>query len=109
MLAFVRRVATETFGSSEYALYRKLLAASGPPGALTGRDNPETLLVNRMASFDRAGVLHAPDAKRAAEHFVALTFLIALDALEKKADAAALDNVLADGVDAFIRAYAPRS
>ena len=43
--------------------------------------------------------------RRAAEHFSALTFLLALDFI---GDDAAVSEVLMDGVAAFVRAYAPR-
>lgn len=108
LLAFVRRVATEAFGSSQYALFRRLLAAAGPAMALTDSDDPATILMDRIKGFHRAGTLDAPDASRATDHLVALTFLLALDSLERTPGGDAVDAILVDGVAAFMRAYAPR-
>lgn len=108
LLTFVRRVATEAFGSSQYALFRRLLAAAGPATAFTRADDPATLLTERMRRFHRAGTLDAPNAGRATEHLVALTFLLALDSLERVPGGDAVDAILVDGVAVFMRAYSPR-
>ena len=107
LLAFARRVATEAFVSSEYAQFRTLVAAAGPARSSTAIKDPAALLADRIAAFARAGTLRAPNASRATDHFVALTFLIALDSLERTPEADELDAILLDGVDAFMRAYAP--
>lgn len=119
LLGFARRVATDAFPSSEYAVLRKLIAAEGarlpvPEQERLG-DAPEKMLAERFGAFARAGRLRAPDPRRAAEHFVALTFLLALDSLGPdswreldRGDIAAIDGILTDGVSAFLRAYAPR-
>jgi len=112
LLGFARRIATRTFPSSEYATFRALTAADNPrpahwPAAAGGAaptvPEPEQLLVERFAEYARAGRLEAPNPHRAAEHFIALTLRLALEA--RPAD---VDAVLVDGVDAFLRAYAPR-
>jgi TetR/AcrR family transcriptional repressor of mexJK operon len=106
LLAFVRRVATETFDSSEYVLYRRLAAAAGSlPTPVVQPDDPIELLVARIAQFGREGVLRVVKPRRATEHFAALTLLVALDALERGDGPAVVDEILVDGVDAFLRAY----
>lgn len=114
LLAFARRIATRSISSSHYAVLRRLAAteASRFPD-LVGRssgDGPERLLAGRLAAYARAGHLRAPDPHRAAEHFVALTFLLALDTVQPgpwaTSDAERVDGILVDGVDAFLRAYA---
>ena len=116
LLAFARRVATATFASSEYRLLRQLTRAGRPirghdPTELD--DLPVTLLTGRFRDLAGRGELRAPDPRRAAQHFVALTFLLALDltraAPEGDLGPAGIDAVLVDGVDAFLRAYHSRT
>lgn len=120
LMAFARRVATQTLFSSPFAVFRRLVVAeagrvparTGPPAPAA---DPEQVLAERFAAYARAGLLDAGDPRRAAEHFSALTFLLALDAAPPGAhvepalvDPAAVDGVLVDGVRAFLRAYVPR-
>jgi TetR/AcrR family transcriptional repressor of mexJK operon len=112
LLPFARRVATVAFHSSEYASFRRLVAPRGAPGGaptptLPDDADPEEHLVARMARFARDGALDAPDARRAAQHFVALTFTMAFETLSTPREAE-IDALLIDGVAAFLRAYAPR-
>lgn len=110
LLSFVRRVATVTFSSSEYVLFRRLLAASGPvrTSVMRSQDDPAILLATRMADFGRSGTLVVPNPRRATDHVVALTLHLAIDALETEdADPSAIDEILIDGIAAFLRAYAP--
>ncbi len=109
LLAFARRVSTVTFGSSHYVLYRKLLAAAGPlQWRLTEElDDPAELLEERITAFGATGALRVPNPRRATGHFVALTLLLALEALDRQQDADAIDELLIDGVEAFLRAYVP--
>ncbi|MFF0227012.1 TetR/AcrR family transcriptional regulator [Streptomyces sp. NPDC004629] len=111
LLAFTRRVATVTFGSSEYVQFRKLLAAAGPlrGSVMQELDDPAELLMERITAFGDTGALHVPNPRRATEHFVALTFLVALEALDRQQDPDVIDELLVDGVEAFLRAYGPRS
>ena len=119
LLGFARRVATDTFSSSGYAVLRKLLLTEGArfpvPGQERPGDAPEKLLAERFGALAREGRIRAPNPRRAAEHFVALTFLLALDSLGPDSwreldpgDVAEIDDILRDGVSAFLRAYAPR-
>lgn len=109
LLAFVRRVATGTFASSEYRLLRQLVLAGR---WVPGRDFPElddlleSLLSERFGDLIREGILRSADPHRAAQHFIALTLLVALDVTRDVPDAAHdVDALLVDGVDAFVRAY----
>ncbi|MGH9059524.1 MAG: TetR/AcrR family transcriptional regulator C-terminal domain-containing protein, partial [Acidimicrobiales bacterium] len=70
------------------------------------QDEPETLLAKRFDELAGQGALTATDTHRAAQHFFALTFLLALDVtLTTPAEAADIDLLLVDGVDVFLRAY----
>ncbi|UJL29325.1 TetR/AcrR family transcriptional regulator [Mycolicibacterium vanbaalenii] len=109
LLAFVRRVATEAFPSSDYADYRHLTTRYAP-----GRRNPRSianapreLFVRRMEAFADEGAIRTERPRRAAQHFVALTFQLALDTLDPTETGAwdAVDEILVDGVDVFIRSY----
>jgi TetR/AcrR family transcriptional repressor of mexJK operon len=105
LLAFTRRVATQTLRSSDYAVV-KMLVESGrsvPEAGPALADEPERLIAARFADLASAGVLRAGRPQRAAEHFAALTFLLALDSPALDADA--VDELFVDGVDAFVRAY----
>jgi TetR/AcrR family transcriptional repressor of mexJK operon len=109
LLAFARRVATDTFSSSDYVLFRRLNAIRTPgrrvPRAV--RNEPKELFAARVARFMEAGVLGGNDPWRVAEHFIALTFLLALDTLDPTVDSDRneLDEILVDGIDAYLRAY----
>lgn len=105
LLAFTRRIATQTLQSSDYAVV-KMLLESGRSVPASGADlarDPEQLIADRFRELADAGVIRAANPRRASEHFTALTFLLALNA--PGLDAAAVDAVFVDGVDAFVRAY----
>jgi len=110
LLAFARRVATDTFPSSDYVLFRTLSNMRTPAQRVRGtaRNAPKEVFVERIARFIDAGVLRPGEPWRVAEHFIALTFLLALDTLDPAVANAwnELDEMLIDGVDAFLRAYA---
>jgi TetR/AcrR family transcriptional repressor of mexJK operon len=110
LLSFVRRVATVTLSSSEYVLFRRLLAASGSirKSVMQSHDDPAVLLATRIAEFGRSGGLIVPNPRRATDHLVALTLHIAIDALETDTTTpTAIDDILVDGINTFLRAYAP--
>ncbi|MBN9109395.1 MAG: TetR/AcrR family transcriptional regulator [Pseudonocardia sp.] len=111
LLAFVRRVATDTFSSSDYVLFRKLGSLKYVGGRVRGtaRNAPKEQVVHRMAQFIEAGMLRPGDPWRTAEHFIALTHLLAMDTLDptEPSSQAELDDILVNGVDAFLRAYSP--
>lgn len=113
LVGFARRVATDTFSSSDYAVVQRLIAAEGArlPGSVRGwlTSAPEDALAERFAALTRDGLLDAPNPRLAADHFVALTFLLALDNVIPGAavDEARVEQAIRDGVPAFLRAYAP--
>jgi TetR/AcrR family transcriptional repressor of mexJK operon len=109
LTAFAMRVVTRAFPSSSYVAHRRL-TSQGPsvprlPEAVD--EQPERLLAERFARLAAAGALRVPDPRRATKHFTALTILLALEALrDTPEDAEAeIPAIIADGVDAFLRAY----
>jgi TetR/AcrR family transcriptional repressor of mexJK operon len=109
LLSFARRVATEAFPSSEYVEFRHLATRGTARRRVPGstRNAPKELFTRRVELFVDEGAIRTDDPRRAAEHFIALTFLLALDTLDPTVTAAwgEVDAILVDGVDAFIRAY----
>ncbi|MFI5957560.1 TetR/AcrR family transcriptional regulator [Cryptosporangium sp. NPDC051539] len=109
LTAFGRRIVDRTFASSDYLAYRRLEAQQRSILRLpeAARDRPERMLERRFAELTADGALHAPDPALAARHFTALTISLALEAVDdQRADAPPpLDRIVADGVDAFLRAY----
>lgn len=114
LLDFSLRIATETFGSVDYlALMRLVTNESVHLPQL--RDSlmtnaPEEAIAARLAEFGRQGALDVPNPRVAADHLVALTFLLAINSLGStiSADDPRLRSILDEGVRAFLRAYAPR-
>ncbi|GAA2349899.1 TetR/AcrR family transcriptional regulator [Saccharopolyspora halophila] len=111
LLAFAERMLTETFRSSIYARFRRLNAQAPPAPRLpeAQRDEPERLLQERFAELVAGGELAATDTYRAVQHFIALTMRLAIEVLDEspagEVDEAELRALIADGVDAFLRAY----
>jgi TetR/AcrR family transcriptional repressor of mexJK operon len=109
LLAFARRVATGTFASSDYVLFRQLTSVGTArrrvPGSM--RNAPKELFVQCMIKLAETGVVPTENPRRAADHFIALTFLLALDTLDPTVRSAwdEVDKILSDGVDTFLRAY----
>ncbi|GHE92884.1 TetR/AcrR family transcriptional regulator [Streptomyces fumanus] len=67
-------------------------------------------LADRIAHFADAGLLDTDDPRLAADHFSALTVLLAYERhpVPATADPEKVRRTMADGVHAFIRAYATR-
>ena len=117
LLGLARRIVTETFSLSAYVVLRKSLISEAARFALPEpqpAETPEEKIAERFAALTRAGRLEAPSPLRAAEHFIALTFLLALDHLGPdswrelgRTEVAEIDPILVDGVSAFLRAYGP--
>ncbi|MGE0214646.1 TetR/AcrR family transcriptional regulator [Mycolicibacterium sp.] len=109
LLSFARRVATETFPSSDYVEFRHLAARGTARRRVPGstRNAPKELFTERITAFAEAGILRTANPRRAAEHYIALTFLLALDTLDPTTSGGwdAIDAILVDGVAAFLRAY----
>ncbi|MGR6922460.1 TetR/AcrR family transcriptional regulator [[Actinomadura] parvosata] len=111
LVAFAMRIATDMLGSAEYATLQRL--AQTESDHLPHRDDqlithaPDEALGERLAALARAGFLTVPDPRLAADHFIALTFGVALNRLGS-ANAAEDDRVrplVVEGVRAFLRAY----
>ncbi|GAB3457735.1 hypothetical protein GCM10027570_40630 [Streptomonospora sediminis] len=113
LMGFALRVATEAFPSSEFVAYRNLNAQGRQAPALgAGQEQPERMLEELFQKLAAAGELRTDNPRRAVQHFTALTLLIALDALRAGPTGAAskggeseIPAIIADGVDAFLRAY----
>ncbi|MTD53359.1 TetR/AcrR family transcriptional regulator [Amycolatopsis pithecellobii] len=109
LTAFAMRVVTTAFPSSDYVAFQRLTsqgrAAPVLPRAV--HDQPEDLLEKRFTELAAGGEIQAPDAARATKHFTALTVLLALEELRTEPARAATEipGIIADGVDAFLRAY----
>ncbi len=86
LITFSARIVTEMLGSVDYlALMRLVTMESVQLSQLRGRDHwmmnaPEEAIAERFAEFARAGLLDAPNPRQAADHFIALTFLLAASA-----------------------------
>lgn len=108
LLALVRRVVATTFGSPDHVRLRQLA-----PTDRRARRNfaqfanqPEDLLAARFDQFVDEGELHTTNTGRAAQHFFALTFSLAANAISNaEGQHPDIDALLVDGVDAFLRAY----
>jgi TetR/AcrR family transcriptional regulator, mexJK operon transcriptional repressor len=95
--------------SSDYAVLHRLLVA-GPAELLSGSldlEKPERMLVGYLKEFHAAGLVDVPDADVAADHFIALTVLLAINKADRRYSRGGLDvrRVVADGTRAFLRAY----
>ena len=113
LTAFAVRVATSAFGSADYAALLRLVQAESAhlPELREHRlaSAPEEAVAERLAAFARAGLLDVPDPLLAADHFVALTFMLAQNKLGPAPTPGRVsDQVLVAGVRAFLRAYAAR-
>ena len=114
LVGFTHRVTASTLGSSDYGALMRLM--SGDSANLPEikdhwmSDLPEEELAVRFAEFARLGLLDAPDPRLAADHFVALAFLVQLNPSghpgTNREDV--LAKSITDGVRAFLRAYGPR-
>lgn len=111
LTAFALRVTTETFPSSAYVTFRRLTAQdrSAPRLPEAASEHPERMLEERFAKLTADGEIQAADPRRAAQHFTALTMLLALDAFKDDPATAVgepeVRAIITDGVDAFLRAY----
>jgi TetR/AcrR family transcriptional repressor of mexJK operon len=111
LVEFSMRIATDMLDSAEYtALQRFVRTASGhlpEPDDRALTNAPEEALGERFAVLADAGLLDVPDARLAADHFIALTFGVTLSRLGS-ANAAKDSRVrplIVEGVRAFLRAY----
>ncbi|MEU6954219.1 TetR/AcrR family transcriptional regulator [Streptomyces sp. NPDC045714] len=111
LVAFAMRIATDMLGSAEYTTLQRLVRSES--GHLPQQDynpmadTPDEAIAERFAAFAEAGLLDVPDARLAADQFLALTFGVALDRLGS-ANAAQDPRVrplVVEGVRTFLRAY----
>ncbi|MFE3138086.1 TetR/AcrR family transcriptional regulator [Streptomyces scopuliridis] len=111
LTAFGRRVVTQAFPSSDYVTFRRLTSQRWaiPQLAETARDRPERMLEERFTALAAHGEIQTASPGLAARHFTALTISLVLDLLDARGDAttdeAEILTIIADGVDAFLRAY----
>jgi TetR/AcrR family transcriptional regulator, mexJK operon transcriptional repressor len=109
LLAFARRLTTETIPSSTYTAFRRLNGRTSPGPRLAASGEAELMLEERFAQLAAEGRLEVRDPRRAVQHFVALTMRLALDAIEQDpagtVNRPELQEIITDGVDTFLRAY----
>lgn len=109
LLDFARYFVMESFPSSDYAHYRRLSARRGSwyQDRESAISAAMELFVSRVEEWAAIGVINTDKPRRAAQHFVALTFQLAFEAVERTGTEAAgeVDEILVDGVDVFVRAY----
>ena len=109
LTAFGHRIVDRAFASSDYLAFRRLDSQQRSilPLPEAVRDRPERMLEKRFAELAAEGAIRAPDPALAARHFTALTISLALEAVDEQQVTAPpdFDGIIADGVDAFLRAY----
>jgi len=111
LLAFMQRLTTDVVPSSTYVTFRRLSARAASAPRLPDRpsEEPERILEERFAQLAADGELTVSDPRRAVQHFGALTIRLVLDAINHAPAGAVsrseVQEILTDGVDAFLRAY----
>ncbi|MCU1481866.1 MAG: hypothetical protein JWQ19_2652 [Subtercola sp.] len=113
LVGFARSVTESALGSSDYsALMRLVSAESANLPELEERvtTEPEDLVSERFLRYGRRGLLEVPNPRLAADHFVALTMASTASAIGRPVaqSDASTRQMIADGVDVFLRAYTPR-
>ncbi|MCT2586896.1 TetR/AcrR family transcriptional regulator [Actinophytocola gossypii] len=111
LVTFSMRIATDMLDSTEYATLQRLDRTGS--GHLPHHDDrpltdaPEEAIGERLAAFARAGLLDVPDARLAADHFIALTFGVTISRLgsANAAEDPRVRPLVVEGVRAFLRAY----
>ena len=109
--SFVGEIATTIVASADYATVVTLVGAqrSQLPALeeFLWSTAPEDAIAERIAHFHDVGLLDAPDARLAADHFNALTTLLAYSGQgdPMSADRDRARRSMVDGVRVFIRAY----
>lgn len=111
LVTFSMRIATDMLDSAEYVTLRRL--------ARTGSDHlphpedraltnaPEEAIGERLAALADAGLLVVPDPRLAADHFLALTFGVAISRLgsANAVEDSRVRALIIEGIRAFLRAY----
>ncbi|MFF8035591.1 MULTISPECIES: TetR/AcrR family transcriptional regulator [unclassified Streptomyces] len=108
LVTFSMRISTDMLDSAEYATLQRLVRArSGHLPENSMADTPEEALAERFAAFAVAGLLDVPDARLAADQFIALTFTVALTRFgsANAAEDTRVRPLIVEGVRTFLRAY----
>ena len=111
---FAWRCATDMLGSAEYATLQRLVRTQFghlPNGGENSMaDAPDEALAERFAAFAAAGLLDIPDARLAADQFIALTFGVALNRFgsANATEDTRVRPLVVEGVRTFLRAYQAR-
>ncbi|MFF7380930.1 TetR/AcrR family transcriptional regulator [Streptomyces massasporeus] len=111
LVTFSMRIATDMLGSAEYATLQRLVRTqfghlpNGGDNSMA--DAPDEALAERFAAFAAAGLLDVPDARLAADQFIALTFGVALNRYgsANAAEDTRVRPLVVEGVRTFLRAY----
>ena len=115
LTGFALDVAGSTMGSADYVTVTRLIRSElGRDVELLDNDvdtAPEVALAARLAVLGERGLLDVPDPRLAADHFIALTIMMAFRGLAAAESLRRGDidrQAIIDGTRAFIRAYRPR-
>ena len=114
LVTFAMRIATAMLGSAEYATLQRLVRTQFghlPNGGENSMaDAPDEALAERFAAFAAAGLLDIPDARLAADQFIALTFGVALNRFgsANATEDTRVRPLVVEGVRTFLRAYQAR-
>jgi TetR/AcrR family transcriptional repressor of mexJK operon len=112
LVAFADSITASAIGSSDYAALMRLLSADAAHlpeerSMAWQIDEPEDAVAARFSAFHRSGLLHAPDPRLAADHFVALTISPLTSNFGLTGVPVDSHRVIVEGVRAFLRAYRP--
>lgn len=111
LVTFSMRIATEWLDSAEYSTLQRLVRAGSDhlphPEDRALTNAPEEAMGERFAALAGAGLLDIPDARLAADHFIALTFGVTINRLgsANAAEDTRVRPLILEGVRAFLRAY----
>ncbi|MEV7425735.1 MULTISPECIES: TetR/AcrR family transcriptional regulator [unclassified Streptomyces] len=114
LAALAADLGTSVVGSADYAAGFALVAQERLRTPMTKDDiataAAEEALADRIARFAEAGLLDTDNPRLAADHFGALTLLLAYERhpVPANADLDQVRRTMTDGVHAFMRAYATR-
>ena len=111
LVAFSMRIATDWLDSADHATLQRLARTDSDHLPVSDdrplTNAPEEAVGERFAALASAGLLDVPDARLAADHFIALTFGVAINRFGS-ANAAEDERVrplIVEGVRTFLRAY----
>jgi TetR/AcrR family transcriptional repressor of mexJK operon len=115
LTAFAIELGNSIVGSAEYAAVFGLVAQRRLQTPSTDDDVAtaiaEEAIADRLSHYADAGLLDAADPRLIADHFAALTVLLAYNKqpVPALADQDEIRQIMTNGVHAFIRAYGTRS